>query len=359
MKLGKNFKTGHEVYISEWKKNSDPTPGNSLHIDPTGNPHGLIRRSTNVSARAGPWNGLCSILTRVVLTSNGYLQRLTWVDRTKNWHLYLNVPLDICDTYSLCGAYGSCDIDSSPVCGCLEKFVAKYPQQWEKGDWSEGCFRRSPFDCNKEHVFLKYFGIKLPDTKYSQYDKTMTLESCRQVCLKNCSCTTYSSLDISNGDKGFLFWFGELIDIRKLSGRGKDIYIRIDSSELGLILFLYIWKKKKKLRPEEDFELPLFQLLTIIRATNNFSVNNKMGEGGFGPVYKEIAVKRLSKTSKQGIDEFKNKVTYIAKLQHHSLVRLLGLCIRGEQKMFIYEYMPNKSLDYYISGLDFPPTKKA
>nr|XP_033508991.1 G-type lectin S-receptor-like serine/threonine-protein kinase B120 [Nicotiana tomentosiformis] len=97
---------------------------------------------------------------------------------------------------------------------------------------------------------------------------------------------------------------------------------------LGLILFLYLWKKKK-LKPEEDFE-KLFQLSTITRATNNFFVNNKIGEVEFGPVYKgaleeghEIDVKRLSKSSKQGIDEFKNEVTYVANLQHRSLVRLL------------------------------------
>ncbi|XP_060214707.1 G-type lectin S-receptor-like serine/threonine-protein kinase At4g27290 [Lycium barbarum] len=418
MKLGKNFKTGHEVYLSAWKNVNDPTPGEfTLHIDPTGYPQALIRRGTRVSARAGPWNGLRwsgapaplqiqnsiytvqfvfneeevyygfsiingSVLSRLVMTNNGYVQRLTWVDRTKSWHLYLNIPLDTCDTYRLCGAYGSCVIDSSPVCGCLEKFVPKYPQQWETGDWSEGCVRRKPYHCNKEHVFLKYSGIKLPDTEHSQYNKTMTLEDCRQVCSRNCSCTAYSTLDISNGDKGCLLWSGELIDIRKLSGRGQDIYIKMDSSEpvseagsnrrkenilavsfsllmamilLGLIFFLYIWKKKKKLKLQDEFELPMFQLSTITRATNNFSDNNKIGEGGFGPVYKgvleegqEIAVKRLSRTSMQGLDEFKNEVIYIAKLQHRNLVKLLGCCIQGEEKMLIYEYMPNKSLDSYI-----------
>ncbi|XP_055833715.1 G-type lectin S-receptor-like serine/threonine-protein kinase At4g27290 [Solanum dulcamara] len=414
MKLGKNFQTGQEVYLSAWKNDSDPTPREiTLHIDPTGYPQTVVKHGTSVLVSSGPWNGLrwsgdrvpppnqSSIykiqfvfnkqevsysyyfinnldLPRLVLTSSGYVQGLMWVNETKNW-LHVSLPPNTCDLYSVCGAYGSCDIDHSPVCTCLEKFVAKYPQQWEKGDWSKGCVRRKPYDCNEEHVFLKYSGVKLPDTKYSQYNKTMTLDECTQVCLRNCSCTAYSSLDISNG-KGCLFWFGELIDIKRISG-GQDIYIRMDSSELvseagsnrktakilavsfslliamvllGLILLLYK-RKKNKLKLKDEFELPLFQLSTITRATNNFSVNNKIGEGGFGPVYKgileegqEVAVKRLSRTSKQGLDEFKNEVIYISKLQHRNLVRLLGCCIQGEERMLIYEYMSNKSLDSYI-----------
>ncbi|KAI7754298.1 hypothetical protein M8C21_024814, partial [Ambrosia artemisiifolia] len=91
------------------------------------------------------------------------------------------------------------------------------------------------------------------------------------------------------------------------------------------------------------------------RATGNFSASNKIGEGGFGPVYKgvlddgrEIAVKRLSETSQQGLDEFKNEVICIAKLQHRNLVKLLGYCIHQNELIMIYEYMLNKSLDFFL-----------
>ncbi|XP_004511333.1 cysteine-rich receptor-like protein kinase 10 isoform X2 [Cicer arietinum] len=104
-----------------------------------------------------------------------------------------------------------------------------------------------------------------------------------------------------------------------------------------------------------------FDFATIEAATNKFSADNKLGEGGFGEVYKgtltsgqEIAVKRLSKSSGQGGEEFKNEVVVVAKLQHRNLARLLGFCLQGEEKILVYEYVPNKSLDYIL----FDPEKQ-
>ncbi|KAJ9136291.1 hypothetical protein P3X46_033383 [Hevea brasiliensis] len=104
-----------------------------------------------------------------------------------------------------------------------------------------------------------------------------------------------------------------------------------------------------------------FDFGVIEAATNKFSYDNKLGEGGFGVVYKgilpngqEIAVKRLSLYSGQGLEQFKNEVVLVSKLQHRNLVRLLGFCVEGEEKILIYEFVPNKSLDYFL----FDPEKQ-
>ncbi|XP_008224859.1 PREDICTED: cysteine-rich receptor-like protein kinase 25 [Prunus mume] len=98
-----------------------------------------------------------------------------------------------------------------------------------------------------------------------------------------------------------------------------------------------------------------FDLRTIEAATDNFSDQNRLGEGGFGEVYKgtlpdgqQIAVKRLSRGSGQGAEEFKNEVVLVAKLQHRNLVRLLGFCAEGEEKILVYELVENKSLDHFL-----------
>ncbi|QCE08399.1 serine/threonine-protein kinase PBS1 [Vigna unguiculata] len=98
-----------------------------------------------------------------------------------------------------------------------------------------------------------------------------------------------------------------------------------------------------------------FDLAIIEVATKKFSHENRIGEGGFGDVYKgilpdgrEIAVKKLSHSSGQGAAEFKNEILLIAKLQHKNLVTLLGFCLEAEEKMLIYEFVPNKSLDYFL-----------
>ncbi|KAK1556180.1 hypothetical protein Q3G72_000137 [Acer saccharum] len=135
---------------------------------------------------------------------------------------------------------------------------------------------------------------------------------------------------------------------------------------ISICIFLRVRKSKKKPErgtystPKAQDEIGNVESLhydfnTIRVATNNFSDANKLGRGGFGVVYKgtltsgeDIAVKRLSRDSGQGDLEFKNEVLLVAKLQHRNLVRLLGFCLQGNEKLLIYEFVPNTSLDHFI-----------
>ncbi|XP_050204655.1 G-type lectin S-receptor-like serine/threonine-protein kinase At4g03230 isoform X2 [Mercurialis annua] len=147
---------------------------------------------------------------------------------------------------------------------------------------------------------------------------------------------------------------------RRQMARRKE---RRESTERNATILYGTEKRVKDFIDSEDFkeedknaiDVPSFDLDSILAATNNFSEFNKLGRGGFGPVYKgvfpggrEIAIKRLSSVSGQGLEEFKNEVVLIARLQHRNLVRLLGYCIKGEEKLLLYEYMSNKSLDFFL-----------
>ncbi|KAB2629390.1 receptor-like protein kinase [Pyrus ussuriensis x Pyrus communis] len=132
---------------------------------------------------------------------------------------------------------------------------------------------------------------------------------------------------------------------------------------VSICVYLRVKKIKANLGADEilNTEALQFDLASIRTATNNFSEANKLGRGGFGTVYRgrllnqeDIAVKRLSRDSAQGDIEFKNEVTLVAKLQHRNLVRLLGFCLEGNERVLIYEFVPNASLDHFI----FDPIKR-
>ncbi|CAI8593570.1 unnamed protein product [Vicia faba] len=155
----------------------------------------------------------------------------------------------------------------------------------------------------------------------------------------------------------------------KRTNRPRTIALIVLLSVVPVILFcvgFYLIKRKTKrsfrsilnenFGDESAILEPLQYGLDVIEAaTNNFANENFIGKGGFGEVYKgtlfdgrQIAVKRLSKSSTQGGKEFKNEVLLIAKLQHRNLVTFIGFCLQEQEKILIYEYVPNKGLDHFL-----------
>ncbi|KAK7287348.1 hypothetical protein RIF29_00620 [Crotalaria pallida] len=329
------------------------------------------------------------------ITTTGTLKLVRFINKVE--YLNLEVDQNECDFYGACGPFGSCDNSTLPICTCFEGFEPKNTEEWNRKNWTGGCVRNVPLQCGsmkngsevqQDDGFLVYHNMKVPDfLERSNGDQ----DKCRADCLANCSCVAYAY----DSYIGCMYWSKDLIDLQHFPYGGADLFIRAPYSLLGagkkgrgkialivavtgaigiitLVVCAYlVWRKwsakrtdtgsqlqnlnigdQKKVKLEE---LPLFEFEKLAAATNNFHLSNMLGKGGFGPVYKgklesgqEIAVKRLSKASTQGLEEFMNEVLVISKLQHRNLVRLLGCCIEGEEQMLIYELMPNKSLDAFI-----------
>jgi serine/threonine protein kinase len=142
----------------------------------------------------------------------------------------------------------------------------------------------------------------------------------------------------------------------------------------AIAIYLYLQRKSRE-KPEDAYPRiedqiqgssmapKKFQLKELRKATGNFNPKNKLGKGGFGTVYKgflekykEVAVKRISKDSRQGKQEFIAEVTTIGSLHHKNLVRLIGWCYERHELLLVYEFMPNCSLDRFIFGMEELPT---
>lgn len=443
-KLRTDIRPGEKLRITSWKSPSDPSDGNvSAGIDPLNIPEAFIWNNNRPYWRSGPWNGQVFIgvpqiysvyldgfsliddkqgsiyisfafanlsLSYILLDSQGNLALRAWDDKQGDWVTFWSLPETECDVYGQCGAFGSCDSLKPSICSCLRGFEPKIIEEWNRGNWTSGCVRSKPLQCErvnnsselgKEDGFLKLGMMKVPD--FAQWSRAGSEYECEEFCLRNCSCIAYAY----DAGIGCMSWSGKLIDIQKFPRGGKDLYIRVAHSELDkrtdtktiIIIALIVgtsiipicvffsWKRMPKLRARKEKggeqlwlsrgkarpnfvsdnvhgdninqanhqELPLFNFEELATATNNFHPTNKLGQGGFGPVYrgklqngKEIAVKRLSRASGQGLEELMNEVVVISKLQHRNLVRLLGCCVEEDEKMLVYEYMTNKSLDAFL-----------
>ncbi|XP_047152687.1 G-type lectin S-receptor-like serine/threonine-protein kinase At4g27290 isoform X1 [Vigna umbellata] len=337
-----------------------------------------------------PRNSSMILRTVINQTANALL-RFIWEEESQNWKLDLVIPRDGFCGYDYCGSFGYCALTgNTSTCECLRGFKPRSVENWCAKIWNEGCVNSSEsWRCRVKNKdgFVKVSNMNIPDTKTSWMNRSMTIDECKAKCWANCSCTAYANSDITetgSGYSGCIIWFGDLLDLRLLPDAGQDLYVRLDISTIEnkdyskkvvigvtssvssivavLVIFTFLYRRRKgkdkKVKingSEDDLELPLFDFDTIACATNDFSEDHMLGQGGFGPVYKgtlsdgkNVAVKRLSDTSAQGLKEFKNEVIFCSKLQHRNLVKVLGYCIEEQEKLLIYEYMPNKSLNFFL-----------
>ncbi|KAA3478228.1 G-type lectin S-receptor-like protein serine/threonine-protein kinase CES101 [Gossypium australe] len=273
-------------------------------------------------------------------------------------------------------------------------------QLCDSNSTQNGCERWEGPKCRKKGDKYELRTIRpthkdsLNDTLYG--NTNLSLNDCKDICWEDCKCLGVAVQDL--GCRFLLGYYEEGVSygdsfavINRNRPKSKTwiwILISIAMALMIIVLLstLFYLRRRRQIRKEEEYLLDLmtsedandvselqtgnngrnlniYTAALIMSATNGFSPDSLLGKGGFGPVYKvfanppgtlgdgqEVARNRLSSGSSQGLVEFKNELILIAKLQHTNLVRLLGFCVQGEEKMLVYEYMPNKSLDTFIFG---------
>ncbi|CAL5411055.1 unnamed protein product [Camellia sinensis] len=376
MMLGMNTKTGEKRFIS------GPWDGSKfigvVDIDNGyGSGFNLVHDNQQGSVYITWHTYNTSDVQFMFLTPDGTLTIMLGNEQVKNPYVTWMASLNRRDIYGVYGPFGVCNNNKSPNCLCLKGFVPSSTDEWWKGNWAGGCVRKTELLCEKNTSslassgkahndgFWKLSSMKLPD--HHEYLYTEDSSGCQQWCFSNCSCVAYAYVT------GIHCWF----ELGKDKKNKKFIIIFATISGVVLLgAFMYgmhRWRANQRVKREnmrKDFkivdsmdtsELPIINFDKILVATDNFSTTNKLGEGGFGPVYKgrledgyQVAVKRLSRHSGQGVEEFKNEIVLISKLQHRNLGRLLGCSIEGEEKLLVYEYMTNKSLGTFL----FDATKR-
>uniref|UniRef100_J3M780 Receptor-like serine/threonine-protein kinase n=1 Tax=Oryza brachyantha TaxID=4533 RepID=J3M780_ORYBR len=321
-----------------------------------------------------------SIFFRLTIDASGQTRSTVWMEDRKEWMLFFLQPKAKCAVYSMCGLFSRCAESALPPCSCLKGFHEQSPSSWISGNYAKGCVRNVDLQCRsnssapkktREDKFYMMNNVRLPD--WSRGVPAESVGDCKAACLDNCSCSAYSY----NGT--CLLWYTDLVNLQdSLDGSGDSIFIRLAASELpdskikkwrvvsiivgGLvalacgvtacICFLRKRAMQAVLPSTADGRLATFKYSDLQLITKGFS--EKLGSGSFGSVFKGVlpdktvvAVKKLEGL-RQGEKQFRAEMSTIGTIHHINLVRLLGFCSHGVQRLLVYEHMQNGSLDHHL-----------
>jgi len=343
-------------------------------------------------------------MRRLTLDVDGNLRIYSLVEGTGAWSIVWTSVPDQCSVHGFCGIYGLCIYTPMPSCTCPPGFHMK-----DSTDWFQGCQRNKQLIGNSASSTKLIF---LPHTNYKAYDLSMpykiTLEECKRLCMNDSRCEGFVyQMDGS----GSCFPKYLLFNGYRSPGEKTLMYIKVSSNDstvsnstsvsqplpLNCSASREEYKKHKTRNTNVKYPLIYFaiafgvaELFCVIlgwwymsityrdlgyerlgyseipggfkkfsfaelkKATDNFKI--RLGEGGFGTVYKGVlpdrevvAVKRLEGVS-QGHDQFWAEVSMIGRVHHMNLVRMFGFCAEGNHRLLVYEYVENGSLDKYLTA---------
>jgi hypothetical protein len=263
MKLGVDLRTGIARNITSYVSPTDPAPGAyTFKLVMGGMPEFFLFRGPEKIYASGPWNGASltgvqdkaegytfmvvsnpdetyyayymsepSMLARFVMDgTSGQLQSYVWGNGA--WSMYWYYPSDPCDSYARCGPFGYCDLAQPTGCSCLPGFRPRSEQRRILG-----CVRETELSCpGAGDGFWPVNRMKLPDASNATVRADMTLDQCRQLCLRSCNCSAYAAANVSGGvSRGCVIWAVDLVDMRRYSVVVQDVYIRLAQSEVDAL----------------------------------------------------------------------------------------------------------------------------
>ncbi|KAH7576831.1 hypothetical protein JRO89_XS01G0158500 [Xanthoceras sorbifolium] len=327
MKIGLNKRTNENQLLTSWKNKEDPAPGLfSLELDPTkgANQYIILWNRSERFWRSGPWDGKIfswvpemrgnyiynfsyvnnenesyftynvtdATVSRFIMDVNGQVKQMHWLDGPKSWFLFWAQPRKQCEVYALCGAFGLCNEDTQPFCVCMQHFKPKSELHWNLEDYAGGCERKTQLQCGnnslsreKSDRFLESPNMVLP--KHPQSVAVGSIEECETACFNNCTCNAYA---YENNECSI--WIGDLLSLQQLAQGdtdGKTIYIKLAASEfssskdnkgmvigavvgsmafvvlLGLVLFVYLRRRKRTINTTKAVEVKFFPTLAANR----------------------------------------------------------------------------------------------
>ncbi|KAG9154314.1 hypothetical protein Leryth_000765 [Lithospermum erythrorhizon] len=269
MKLGLDLRSGLDRSLTSWRSSEDLSPGEyKFSVEIVQDiPQAIMWKGTSKHFRTGTWNGKdlgglvlgedLPMSQELVVNQEEVFYRFqnkdnsSWIMLTMDYsgegrylqydvnsddlRLLRAVPQDDCGIYGFCGPNSICTISDARVCSCFDGYSPKNSEEWDIRIWSGGCARTTPFNCSQGDGFAEIPGLKMPELLSIWVNDIMSLEECKAECLNNCTCTAYTNKLITGGGRGCLLWFGDLVDVRKLSEFGdQKLYLRVLASELEL-----------------------------------------------------------------------------------------------------------------------------
>jgi hypothetical protein len=271
-KLGIDKVTGKPQQLISWKNKEDPAPGVfSFGLDPNGsNQYFLEWNRSQIYWSSGVWNGTThkfafvpemtlnyvfnysfvsnengryftyslynpSYRSKFVMKSTGNIQQLAWLSGPLEWNLFWSQPVGQSNVYGLCGAFGVYRGNISSPCECLKGFEPFSTNYTSLNDWTGGCVRKSPLQCEnntyangKKDWFMKIPFLRLPAN--SKAYSAASARNCKEACMNSCSCTAYAY----NSSGYCVIWEGALLNLQQLSDGGEignNIYFRLAADE--------------------------------------------------------------------------------------------------------------------------------